>query len=118
MRSKCSKNSTQNQPSAAQKRYADYVASLGCCECGRPAQIHHPVGATAKHRKVPIGHWWLIPLCDDHHKAIGAGEAFGYESRRDYEKAKHRAITVPLETIKANLGPNRLVNVMIEDFHK
>ena len=29
---------------------------------GAPFHIHHVLGRTAKHNKVPIGHWFLLPV--------------------------------------------------------
>ena len=78
-----------NAPSAEQKRWHDQVASLGCVDCFSPAQIHHPVGATAKHNKIAIGHWWVLPLCDEHHRALHAGESFEYDSRKLFEKGEY-----------------------------
>jgi len=76
-----------NAPTAAQKRWREAVRGLGSIISGEPAVIHHAVGATGKHNKVDIGHWWLIPLTDDEHKALHAGETFGYESRKEFEKS-------------------------------
>jgi len=102
-----------NAPTASQKRWHDQVAQLGCAECLRPAQIHHPVGATAKHSKVAIGHWWVIPLCDEHHRGLHAGESYEYESRKEFEKGEFARILddhhhpVPSEVESA-----------IEDYHR
>lgn len=75
-----------NAPTAEQKHWLSAVASLGCLVCGSTAQIHHAVGATGKHKKIPIGHWWLVPLCDEHHRGLHAGETYDHETRKDYEK--------------------------------
>ena len=48
-------------------------------------QIHHPVGVTAKHDKVHIGHWWIIPVDEQVHKDIHAGR-FG-KDRKTLEKS-------------------------------
>lgn len=57
-------------PTASQQRFHNAIAQLGCVVpgCGGPARLHHCVGASAKHNKIAIGQWWLIPLCDDHHQ--------------------------------------------------
>jgi hypothetical protein len=73
-------------PTAAQKRWREAVRGLGSVISGGPAVIHHPVGRTGKHNKVDIGHWWVIPLTDDEHKALHNGETFGFESKRAAEK--------------------------------
>ena len=57
-----------NQPNAQQKRWREQVRELGCISCGfAVAEIHHPAGATAKYNKTPIGHWWVLPLCNRCH---------------------------------------------------
>lgn len=56
------------QPTAAQKRFWDELAQGGCVNCGRPAEIHHILGAAAKQNKVHIGQWAVVPVCPDHHR--------------------------------------------------
>jgi len=52
-----------NAPSAAQKRWRQSVVEYGCVVTGSPiVQVHHCLGATAKHNKVHIGHWFILPL--------------------------------------------------------
>ncbi len=57
-------------PNASQKRWREYVRENGSCVSGGNAVIHHPVGRTAKHNKVHVGHWWVLPLTDDEHRAL------------------------------------------------
>lgn len=58
-------------PNAEQKRFHNFLAEHGCFECGAPAALHHAVGSTARHNKIHIGQWWVIPLCYDHHQGQG-----------------------------------------------
>lgn len=54
-----------NAPTAAQIKWREEVRALGCIvgmEKGPHIQIHHVLGATAKHNKVAIGHWYILPL--------------------------------------------------------
>jgi len=68
MRSKRSKNSTQNSPNAAQKRWLDLVAGSGSIVDYAPCVIHHMWGATAQVKGVGnIGHWSLLPLTPYQH---------------------------------------------------
>src|SRR5690625_6799257 len=60
--------SAKHTPSAAAKRWMAWVASRGCLNCRAPANVHHCVGATARHNKVAIGDWWLLPLCRECHQ--------------------------------------------------
>lgn len=81
-----------NAPTAAQKRWREAVRELGSVISGGPAVIHHPVGVTGKHNKVHIGHWWVIPLTDEEHKALHAGETFVCESRKEFEKVAFETV--------------------------
>ena len=76
-----------NTPTADQKRWREIVREQGSVISGEPAVIHHAIGATGSHNKVKIGHWWLIPLTDDEHKALHNGDTFGFDSRKEFEKA-------------------------------
>jgi hypothetical protein len=83
-----------SQPNAKQKQWREAVRELGSIISGGPAVIHHPVGRTAKHNKVHIGHWWVLPLTDDEHKALHNGALdwllcetkFEGMSRKEFEK--------------------------------
>lgn len=56
------------QPTAAQKRWQSAIAQTGCYVTGGEACIHHCVGSTARHNKVDIGHWFVIPLSYEAHQ--------------------------------------------------
>lgn len=75
-----------NAPTAQQKRWRELVRRLGSILTGDDAVIHHCVGVTRKHNKVHIGHWWIIPLTNEQHLALHAGETFGFDSRKEFEK--------------------------------
>ena len=75
-----------NAPTAAQIRWRERVRKLGSIIDGDDAVIHHAVGATGKHNKVAIGHYWVIPLTQEQHLALHAGETFGRDSRKAFEK--------------------------------
>lgn len=55
------------QPRAEHKRFHDWVRAWSpMCEnaCGSPAmELHHILGAAAKHNKVWIGQWAVCMLC-------------------------------------------------------
>ena len=73
------------------------MRDLGSVISGAPAVIHHPVGATGRHNKIDIGHWWVIPLTDEEHKALHRGESpwlecgnqdwIDCDTRKEFEKA-------------------------------
>ena len=66
-------------PNAEEKRFAAYTKGSDCIACGAegPSIVDHVAGATYKHNKVLIGHWFLIPLCVecDTIKTQGSGKA-------------------------------------------
>ena len=47
-----------------------------CCGSQRSTEIHHVVGASAKFNKQPVGHWFLLPLCEDCHRLMGCPDDF------------------------------------------
>lgn len=82
-------------PTAAQKRWHTWLASQGCYIGLGPACIHHCAGSTAKHNKVEIGQWWVVPLSYEAHQgtqgihgdlSIFAGQGLG-KTRKEIEKA-------------------------------
>ena len=74
-----------NAPTAAQKRWREAVREVGQRGAWSDLEIHHPVGATGKHNKQDIGHWWVVPVDSEAHKAIHRGD-FG-KDRKQMEKA-------------------------------
>ncbi len=59
-----------NAPTTAQKLWREEVRALGCIISGEKGgvEIHHVLGATAKHNKVPIGHELILPLSAWYHR--------------------------------------------------
>lgn len=58
-------------PSAEQKRWISNVAQWGAENCGevyglhfhhQPIQVHHVCGRSYKQNKIPIGHWFILPI--------------------------------------------------------
>lgn len=56
---------TTRGANAEEKRFMAWVKEQPCCCCGMPGPsiVDHAMGATYKHNKVLIGHWYLLPLC-------------------------------------------------------
>jgi hypothetical protein len=98
-----------NAPSATQKRWLDAVASLS-----PGMQIHHPVGITAKHNKVHIGHWWLVPVDEQSHRDIHAG-VFG----KDRKVLEKRIFEANLEALEGSpdYPPQDAIDA-IRDYHR
>jgi len=79
-------------PNKAQQDWQDWQREQGCSNCGsdNPA-IHHCVGSTAKHNRIHIGQFWVIPLCYDCHQGpegIHYGmDRFYLDNRKENEKS-------------------------------
>ena len=59
-------------PNAAEKRWREMVREQGCIlGYPGPVEIHHVVGRTAKHQKIEIGHWWILPVSPLAHAMVG-----------------------------------------------
>lgn len=57
---------TTRGPNAEERRYVSWVKQQDACHCcGEWAQLtaHHCEGATFKHNKTLVGHWFVIGLC-------------------------------------------------------
>lgn len=99
-------------PNAEEKRFAAYTKGSDCIACGAegPSIVDHVAGATYKHNKVLIGHWFLIPLCVtcDTIKTQGSGKALAkhacmsLSSLWDYHAADYSTIP-PHAVIKSIL---------------
>lgn len=70
-------------PSADEKRFHAFVKEQPCVTCGRPGPsiLHHCEGATFKHNKVLIGHWFVIPLCYQCDEVITHGSRRTFRER-------------------------------------
>jgi len=102
---------------ADQKRWYDAVAGLGSILSGGPAILHHPIGQRAKHNKQPCGVWWIIPLTPEEHRRLHAGETFGYESRKEFEKAMFLEVTIELAYTGFTQTVDPEVDVAIHGYH-
>lgn len=116
-----------NAPTQAQKDWREAVRELGSVISGAPAVIHHPIGCgkNAKHNKIHIGHWWVIPLTDEEHKALHNGFCIWeqshpdmFETRKEFEKGAFKELMFgtqwrgPLEIP----GPDKVSAIM--DYHR
>lgn len=61
------RNPTKNTrgPNVHEKKFQRWLKEQPCIVSGKagPSIVHHCEGATFKHNKVLIGHWFCIPLC-------------------------------------------------------
>lgn len=84
MQRKASK--TTRGANAAEKAFQAWLKQQPCCitsEIG--VQVHHCKGATFKHNKVLVGHWFCLPLSPEIHTEYHAGtkawrEKYGNQS--------------------------------------
>ena len=83
-----------NAPNAAQKRFLIDLAEMhpGC-------QIHHCVGRTGKHRKIEIGHWFIIAIPKEGGLALIAA---GGANAIPWNLVCH---TIPAVIIGGQIGP-------------
>lgn len=80
---------TTRGPSACEKRFHSWVKEHECIVTGAPGPsiLHHCEGATFKHNKTLIGHWFVLPLCKEVDDVVTLGsrkafrEKFGPQSR-------------------------------------
>lgn len=67
-------------PNAAERSFQAWTKDCDCIVCGNPGPsiVDHCFGATFKHMKVLIGHWFVIPLCVecDNVKTHGSNKVF------------------------------------------
>ena len=74
-------------PNADEKRFQGWLKEQPCVWCDNPGPniVDHCRGATFKHNKVLIGHWFCLPCCVecDTQKAIH-GKRLGNEAAKWY----------------------------------
>lgn len=108
-----------NAPTADQKRWREIVRDYGSVISRGPAVIHHCCGVTGSHRKVKLGHSWILPLTDAEHKDLHNGRTFGYESRKEFEKAKFQKMCVRLvDDYLDEYFPSEEVCEVIQGYHR
>lgn len=60
--------STTRGPNKEEKKFQAWLKEQRCCVSGiHYVDVHHCKGATFKHNKTLIGHWFCIPLCRPMH---------------------------------------------------
>lgn len=57
---------------AEQSVFHDWIASLGCLVCGRPAHVHHVLDHCPG-KSTRRDHWFVTPLCHVHHQDSRVG---------------------------------------------
>ena len=76
-------------PNTGERKFQAWLKKQPCCVTGNPGPsiVHHCEGATFKHNKVLIGHWFCIPLCQEIDNVITLGsrrkfrDLYGLQSR-------------------------------------
>lgn len=95
-------------PNADEKKFQGWLKEqpcVWCCNDG-PSIVDHCRGATFKHNKVLIGHWFCLPQCVecDTQKTIN-GKRLGNESRNWlFKNAEYKRLvgsTAPLDVINS-----------------
>lgn len=73
-------------PNKSEKDFQAWLKRQTCCVTGEyGVQVHHCKGATFKHNKTLIGHWFCIPLSEEVHTEYHSGskswrDKYGYQS--------------------------------------
>jgi len=91
VQSKASKNRYGRSANAAEKRFQGWVKYQPCVWCGSQSGsiVDHVIGAKQGHNKVHIGHWFVLPNCEEcDYKKTVEGEKLG-----DYAGAWYSLIT-------------------------
>lgn len=72
-------------PNVHEKGFQAWCKESECCACHNPGPsiVHHCEGATFKHNKVLVGHWFCIPLCQS------CDDVVTHESRRAFREKFH-----------------------------
>ena len=81
---------TTRGPNSKEKAFQGWIKQQPCCWCGSESGtiVDHIKGATFKHSKVLIGHWFVLPNCErcDTKKTIH-GEKLGDYAAKWHELA-------------------------------
>ena len=62
-------------PNADETRFQAWLKERPCIaeEVPGPSIVHHCEGATFKHNKILVGHWFCIPLCEEADRVVTNG---------------------------------------------
>lgn len=101
-------------PTARQKRWHNWLASLPCCATGEACEhLHHCAGSSARHNKIWIGQDWVVPLTDAAH--MGPEGIHKRANRKRYEKEWFAQI---IERAKAeqveSIPPEEVINAIMD----
>jgi hypothetical protein len=102
-------------PNAEEKRFQGFTKEASCIACGNtgPSFVHHCEGATFKHNKILIGHYFVLPLCQLCDDVITRGskkafrEAFGSQSELWAKHIESSPFEPPAEVYSAITSWNR-----------
>lgn len=85
MQRKATKNT--RGANAAEKAFHVFTKESDCRACGNagPSIVHHCMGATYKHSKVLIGHWFVLPLCQSCDDIITHGSRRKFKDEVDLQ---------------------------------
>lgn len=90
----------KKKANAAERRHLARVATMGCCVCRMPAEVHHITTGVGMGQRA--SHYDTIPLCHRHHRTGGHGVAI-HAGKRTWEK-NHGTETEHLQRTREALG--------------
>jgi hypothetical protein len=108
------KSKKRKARTASQQRWLEAVGELF------PNRIvHHAVGETARHNRVPIGQEWIIPVSEHDHRRIHANQMNDsngvHIDRKEFEKWSFLTVLVLLDDHPDKPSPE--VVRAIGDYH-
>ena len=105
---------TTRAANAEEKKFQTFTKESDCivCDNSGPSIVHHCMGATYKHNKVLIGHWFVLPLCQACDDVITHGsrrtfkDKFGLQSDYWHRHYAYSAVDAPIDVYKAIMDCN------------
>ena len=82
----------KRKPTREEEDYMNFVASLGCIACGKPAEIHHMRGLTTLGAGQKAGNYMVIPLCREHHMEMHQRMTIGKDSESELMNQTIKAV--------------------------
>ena len=96
-------------PNADERRFQAWCKEQPCIVTGHPGPsiVHHCEGATFKHNKVLVGHWFVIPLCKEVDDVVTLGsrkkfrEIYGPQSELWEQAIYEYSLGIPKDVYEA-----------------
>ena len=102
--------------SKVEKIWCDEVRELGSIISGKhPVEIHHCAGRAAKHNKIHVGIFWILPLTKAEHDSVPTWA----HGRKEREKWLFARLILKYRRVYGRDIPfDECVAKAIQDYHK